>query len=383
MWLGGHPSELPQPLRDAFVDDSVSLNSEATNVIEDNYFRGVDSTRLRNSSIDGMVRALRRRYRDRFSHYFDPEDLQRFEESISGRFSGVGLSVTEVPRGLRVARVFARTPADRAGIEAGDLIVSVEGRSIAGQDSDVVTAKIKGPEGTKVTIGVLRPSTGHTRSVVLTRAEIEVPITAARVREVGGRKLGYVALLSFTEGAHAALRRTVQQVEEKGAEGIVLDLRGNGGGLLQEAVLTASILLPEDEVVVSTRSRTQGDTTYRTVGGNLPKRPVVVLINRDTASAAEILAAALSDDAGAKVVGTRSFGKGVFQQVIDLSNGGALDLTIGEYFTPDGVNLAGKGVHPDVRALDDPRTPADEALRRALGVLAGEVGAAGGPAAAG
>ena len=148
----------------------------------------------------------------------------------------------------------------------------------------------------------------------------------------------------------------MRRCEQQGAEGIVLDLRGNGGGLLEEAVLTASIFLPEGEVVVSTQSRTQGSTVYKTVGGNLPPRPMVVLINRDTASAAEILAAALADDGGATVVGTRSFGKGVFQQVIDLSNGGALDLTIGEYFTADGITLAGKGIHPDVRALDDPDT---------------------------
>ena len=381
LWLGGHPADLPQPLRDAFVDESAGLSSEATEVIEDNYFRDVPAVRLRNSSIDGMVRGLRRRYKDRFSHYFDPEDLKRFEESISGRFSGVGLSVSEVDRGLRVANVFPHTPAARAGIRPGDVVVSVNDRSIAGQDSDVVTARIKGPAGTKVTIGVLRPSTHRTRTVVLTRAEIEVPITTSRVRVVGGRKLGYVQLVSFTDGAHAALRKAVQRVEERGAQGIVLDLRGNGGGLLQEAVLTASIFLPKDQVVVSTRSRTQGDTTYKTVGANLPPRPVVVLINRDTASAAEILTAALADDSGAKVVGTRSFGKGVFQQVMDLSNGGALDLTIGEYFTPNGVNLAGKGVHPDIHALDDPHTKADEGLRKALAVLGGEV--AGGAAPAG
>ena len=153
----------------------------------------------------------------------------------------------------------------------------------------------------------------------------------------------------------------------------MLDLRANGGGLLEEAVLTASIFLPEDEVVVSTDSRTQGHTVYKTVGDNLPAVPVVVLIDRNTASAAEILTAALADNADAKVVGTRSYGKGVFQQEIGLSNGGALKLTIGEYFTPDGVNLAkSHGIHPDVKASDDLQTAPDEALDRALGVLAAQ-----------
>jgi carboxyl-terminal processing protease len=160
-------------------------------------------------------------------------------------------------------------------------------------------------------------------------------------------------------------------VDREGAEGVVLDLRENGGGLLDEAVLAASIFLPEGELVVTTDSRTQGHAEYRTIGDSLPKRPMVVLIDRNTASAAEILTAALADDANAPVVGTRSFGKGVFQQEVGLSNGGALKLTVGEYFTPDGVNLAAAhGVHPDVEVSDNPRTPRDEALERALDVLA-------------
>jgi carboxyl-terminal processing protease len=142
--------------------------------------------------------------------------------------------------------------------------------------------------------------------------------------------------------------------------------------LLEEAVLAASVFLPEGAEVVSTRSRTQGETVYEAQGGNLPEQPVVVLIDRGTASAAEILVAALADDAGAPVVGTRSFGKGVFQQEVGLSNGGALKLTIGEYFTPDGTNLAGKGIQPDVEASDRPGTPRDEALHRALRELAAQ-----------
>src|SRR5262249_11153593 len=127
-------------------------------------------------------------------------------------------------------------------------------------------------------------------------------------------------------------------------------------------------------VVVRTESRSQGDTVHETVGGTLPRRPLVVLIDRGTASAAEILAAALADDADAPVVGTRSFGKGVFQQEESLANGGALKLTVGEYFTPDGVNLArSHGIHPEVEVSDDPATPADEAEARALRVLAGQV----------
>jgi carboxyl-terminal processing protease len=372
LWLGGHPTKLPSFVRDTFVGGHAGLNVEATEAIEDNYFREVSSDELTNSSLQGMVRGLRLRYKDRFSDYFSPESLQKFNEEISGKFSGIGLSVIPVKKGLEVAHVFTRSPADRAGIETGEVVVSVEGDSIAGVNSEVATAKIKGPEGTEVTIGVLDAKSGKTRSLKITRAEIALPVAIGKIEESDGRKLGYVRLATFSYGAHAFLQKAVEKVEREGADGIVLDLRANGGGLLDEAVLTASIFLPEGEVVVTTDSRTQGHAEYRTVGENLPERPVVVLIDRNTASAAEILTAALADDAGAKVVGTRSFGKGVFQQEVDLSNGGALKLTIGEYFTPDGTNLAGHGIDPDVPAQDVPGTKRDEAVERALEVLAEE-----------
>jgi carboxyl-terminal processing protease len=371
IWLGGHPSHLPPFLRDAFVGGHAGLNVEATEAIEDNYFRAVSADELTNSSLQGMVRGLRRNFHDRFSSYFSPESLERFNEEISGRFSGVGLIVTPVKRGLRVNHVFKRSPADRAGIELGEVIVSVEGDSIAGVDSEKATARIKGEEGTQVEVGVLDPKSGRVRRLRLTREEIAIPVAIGKLRNVGGRRLSYVRLASFSLGSHALLRRAVEKVDREGAEGIVLDLRANGGGLLDEAVLAASIFLPEGEVVVTTDSRTQGHAQYATVGDSLPRRPIVVLIDRNTASAAEILTAALADDAGAEVVGTRSFGKGVFQQEVDLSNGGALKLTVGEYFTPDGINLAAAhGIHPDVRASDDPHTARDEALERALEVLA-------------
>jgi carboxyl-terminal processing protease len=373
IWLGGHPAKLPEFLRDRFVDDAAGLNLEATELIEDNYYRPVGPTELTNASLQGMVRELRRSHDDRFSDYFSPEALASFDAAISGHFSGIGLSVSQVKQGLRVDSVFPHSPARRAGITPGDLIVSVDGESIAGENSRVSTEKIKGPEGSEVTIGVKGDPDGKIREVEVTREEISLPVVTSKVKEVGGKTLGYVRLISFSEGAHAALRGAVEKVEKKGAEGIVLDLRGNGGGLLEEAVLTASIFLPEGEVVVSTDSRTQGHTVYKTVGDNLRAVPTVVLIDRNTASAAEILTAALADDAGSAVVGTRSYGKGVFQQEIGLSNGGALKLTIGEYFTPDGVNLAkSHGIHPDVKARDDLRTRPDEALGRALSVLASE-----------
>jgi carboxyl-terminal processing protease len=375
LWLGGHPSSLPGFVRDIFVEEPAGLTAEAAEAIKDSYFRPVGDDELSNASLQGMVRQLRRSHDDQFSEYFSPESLASFNAQIEGRFSGIGLSVVGVAKGLRVSSVFPGSPAAAAGIEAGDTIVSVDGESLAGVSSTDATAKIKGPEGTEVSVGVLDGESKEVRRERLTRAEVTLPNVSSRIREVGGKKIGYVRFLSFSENSSELLAEAVAKVQDEGAEGIVLDLRHNPGGLLEEAVASAGVFLPEGEVVVSTKSRSEGDSVHKTGGGNLPALPLAVLIDGGTASAAEILAAALADDGGAEVVGTRSFGKGVFQEEQALANGGALKLTAGEYFTPEGVNLAeSKGIHPDVKVQDNPETKADEAERRAFEVLAGQVG---------
>ncbi|HET7590047.1 MAG TPA: S41 family peptidase [Solirubrobacterales bacterium] len=376
LYLGGHPGDLPEPLRELFVAEAGGLSAEAAEAIEDNYYRSVGETELSNASLQGMVKRLRQsNEEDHYSEYFSPEALRSFNQQIEGRFSGIGLSVVPVKKGLGVATVFPGSPAKQAGIEPGDVIVAVEGESIAGKSSAEATEKIKGPEGTQVKLGVRDGKSGKVRQLQITRAEVTLPNVSSSVETVRGKKLGYVRMLSFSEAAHAELAKAVEKVEGEGAEGILLDLRHNPGGLLDEAVLSANVFLPKDEVVVRTRSRTQGDSVHKTSGEPISKLPVVVLVDGGTASAAEILAAALHDDAGSTVVGTRTYGKGLFQEEQNLANGGALKLSVGEFFTPDGVNLAqSHGIHPKVKAQDDPATPADEAKQRALGVLAGQAG---------
>jgi len=350
-------------------DDDGDATREAVETVEDNYFEEVDARTLEDSSIDGMVRELRKRYEDRFSHYFTEDQLEEFEAATSGRFSGVGLTVNEVPRGLRVADVLPDTPAERSGIEPGDVIVAVDGESIAGVPSNVSTARIKGPAGTEVTLRLIPVDGGKAREVVVERADVRVPAVDGELRRVDGHDVAYVRFASFSEGAHGELRQTIERLYREGAEGLVLDLRANGGGLLNEAVLSTSVFVDEG-TVVSTESRTQGERDYEAVGDAIDPRPTVVLVNRDTASAAEILTAALKNYDLATVVGTRTFGKGTFQEVIRLEEGGALDLTIGQYLTADGSSIAGEGVKPEVRTEDDPDTPSeDEALERALTVL--------------
>src|SRR6185312_1659353 len=208
------------------------------------------------------------------------------------------------------------------------------------------TALIKGPPGTDVTLRVESGAASHrrTRTVKLTRATVSEPVVASESRTVDGHELGIVALATFSPGAHGEVREAVEKELRGGAKGLVFDLRGNGGGLVEEAQLIASVFIAKG-TIVSTRGRTQPSQTLSALGDAIPaKIPMVVLVDANTASAAEIVTAALQDHHRATVVGTHTFGKGVFQEEMPLSNGGALDITVGEYYTPDGRNLGGGGV---------------------------------------
>ena len=366
--LGARTDRVHDAIDNVFGDETTA-SSEALDVISDRYFQEVETDELENSSVRAIVNELRRKYKDRFSHYFGPNAYKRFQEVLERRFSGVGLSVTEVPRGLRVANAFPRSPARESGIRVGDLIVAVDGRSIAGESAELATAKIKGKAGTKVTLTVVSATDKSRKDHTLTREELQVPEVIGTMREVDGKPVAYVRLLGFSRGAHADLQEQIEKLDDEGAEGLILDLRGNGGGLLTEAILTSSLFV-EDGAIVSTKRRNGDDETFDAVGDALPERPIAVLINGDTASASEILTAALHDSELALVVGETTFGKGTFQEVIPLDNGGALDLTVGEYLTRAGDSVNGTGIPPDVKVKDIPKTRRDEALARALRELA-------------
>jgi carboxyl-terminal processing protease len=367
MYLGGHPADLPGFLRDAFVEESASLNSEATNLIEDNFYRKVPSEQLKDSALKGMVRSLR----NEFSHYFTPDENRLFEQATSGEFSGIGTTVVGRKRGLLVVGVFKDSPAKRAGIRPGDLITKVNGRSIAGEPSDVSTARIKGKPGTHVRLTTVRGDSPP-RSMRVERARIKVPVVSSRLRREGDLVLGTVKLSSFTSGAHGDVARAIRKQLDRRAQGFVLDLRGNGGGLLEEAVLVSSLFIPSGPIV-TTKGRTKPKRVFEATGDAITRKPVVVLVDQRSASAAEIVTAAVHERLDAPVVGRRTFGKGVFGEVFDLSNGGALDLIVGSYYTPSGNDINGKGITPDVPARDNPDTKRDEALARALKTLADRV----------
>ena len=365
IYLGGHPGSLPGPIRDTFVDEDRAVRSEIVKTIEDNFYKPVDKSKLDDAALKGIVESLE----DPYSHYLTPKEAKALRESISGEFEGVGMSVEKDARGLRVLNVFDGSPAKQAGIREQDLILSVNGRSIAGLSSDLATGRIKGPAGTSVELEVFTPGASDTRSVHVKRERITVPVATGKLVEQDGHKLGVVHLTTFSSGAHGAVRSQVKKLLGEGAQGIVLDLRGNGGGLLDEGVDVASIFI-EDGKIVSVRGRERREITHTATGDAIdPKIPVVVLVDGGSASASEIVTGALRDRHRATVVGTNTFGKGLVQEVEPLSNGGYLDLTVANYYLPGGKTISTSGLKPQVRAFDKPRTARDEALPVALNVL--------------
>jgi carboxyl-terminal processing protease len=369
LWLGGHPESLPGPIRDTFVQEDRAVRAEVINSIEDNFYKRVDEKKLDDASLKGIVESLD----DPYSHYLTPKEAKALNDSVSGHFEGVGMNVEQNRRGLKVLRVFDSAPVARAGIQRGDFILGVNGRSIAGVNSQVATSRIKGPAGTSVTLRVFTPGQESDRTVKVKRERIEIPVARGRMVERGGHKVGVVELLSFSSGAHGLVRREIDRLLDKGAEAIVFDLRGNGGGLLSEAVLVSSIFI-EDGEIVSVRGRHRPERTQDAEGDAINEKiPVVTLVDGGSASASEIVTGALRDRKRAKVVGTRTFGKGLVQEIQPLSNGGVLDITVANYYLPGGETISTKGIKPEIRAVDDPDTDRDEALPVAVDELLREL----------
>jgi carboxyl-terminal processing protease len=374
VWLGGHPGWLPSGLRSFFVSETNGrLMQDALDVIKRDYYRPVNTNQLVDKGIASAVASLD----DPYSHYFSPLDYRAFLKQSNPHLSGIGVDVLPDPRGLRVVDVFPGSPAARSGLQHGDVIVQVGTTSLANRSSTFASGLIKGPAGTRVVLTVLTGA--HRHVVTITRKNLVVPVASGHVVTYHGIKVGDVQLTSFTDGAGSELRDQVNDVLHHGARALILDLRENGGGLLNEAVNVASIFIP-DGTIVSTSGRSQPRQVYLAKGGAISSSiPMVVLVDHGTASASEIVTGALQDRHRALVVGTHTYGKGVFQEIQPLPNGGAIDLTVGEYFTPSGRNLGGGGVRkgagvkPDVYVVSNPHSRTDAALVVAERTVAREV----------
>lgn len=374
IYIGAHPNTpVVGGLKDLVAPDYAEISTnEVQSLIENDFYRKVPESRVSNGSINGMVGSLD----DKFSNYFDPAQNKAFAQAISGQYTGVGVAVLEDKRGLIASEVYEGSPAASARITKGDLITEVNGRSIGGLSDDAAVAKIKGPEGTKVTLTVAKPRSGSKneflppKEISLTRRSIDIPVAESKLYKRNGRKVGYISLASFTETAGKLVGKQVDKLEKQGADSWILDLRGNGGGRLDQAVDVSSIFIPNG-MIVATDGRARPREVYNAVKRDFRTAdPLAVLVDKGSASASEITAGTIKYRDRGLIVGTRTYGKGVFQEVTELDNGGAVALTVGRYELPGKHYITTAGLKPDLAVEENPKARGDEQLNAAFDVLA-------------
>jgi carboxyl-terminal processing protease len=334
--------------------------------------RPVDRDALERAAVEGMLRALG----DRWSTYYGKSEYTSFQSALEGHYSGVGLWLRSTPGsaagrgGVEIGSVQPGSPAEHAGLLAGDVLVRVGPTDVTASDVPTVAGLLRGDEGSTVLVAVRRGSA--TSTVRLARATFTTDDVVVE-RLAGG--ISRVAITAFTRGVGRDVARAMAAEGPGRTGGVVLDLRDNPGGLLDEAVAVASVFLDGGPVVSYERRGAKPRTLDAFEGGDTAT-PLVVLVNPSTASAAEVVAGALQDRNRAVVVGTRTYGKGSVQEPSTLSDGSALELTVGRYLTPSGRALDGVGIEPDV--VVPPGAAPEMAERRAIDVLTGLVAALGG-----
>jgi carboxyl-terminal processing protease len=307
-----------------------------------------NTTKSTNDGINAMVNALG----DPHSQYLTAVENKRLNQDLSGVFYGVGFTLKLQNKRPKVVSVIKGSPSDKAGIKAGDVIMSVDGKSTLGESLDSVVLRIRGKQGTKVKIDITR--NGKPMSFTITRAKIQIPDFESELQD---GKYGVLKLYEFNKGVGQKVRQAVKDLTAKGAQGFILDLRNDPGGLLDEAVQVSSVFIP-DGTIVSYQTKGQKKVDMTAQGGVETNKPLVVLINGGSASSSEIVTGALKDRGRATLVGTKSYGKGSVQKVFDMGSGAAVKLTISLYYLPNGESIDGKGIVPNVVVSD--KDPAKE-----------------------
>ena len=298
-------------------------------------------------AIRGMLASLN----DPYTRFLDPKQFKEMRIDTSGELMGVGiqLSLDTTTKELVVVSPIEGTPASRAGVLSKDVIVSIDGNSTKGMSTEDAVKLIRGPEGSDVILGLRRGD--QVLDVPLTRARIEINAVTYRLNKTKDQqKIGYIRLKQFNANAAKEMRQAAKSLEEQGAEGYVLDLRGNPGGLLEASIDIARQWLNEG-IIVSTRTREGIRDVRRATGSAITDKPLVVLIDQGSASASEILSGSLQDNSRAELVGQKTFGKGLVQAVRGLSDGSGLTVTIAKYLTPKGTDIHKNGIEPDVTSV--------------------------------
>jgi len=344
----------------------------AWKIVEDNYLK--NGSAKSQDKVYGAMNGLVNSLNDPYSEFFSPKDNQKFQEDIQGNFGGIGAELGMKDHQLVVIAPLKGTPASRAGLLANDQILAINSSSTDGIAVDTAVNLIRGPEGTVVTLAIMREGWNKPKDFKITRENIVVPTLDS---ETVGDNLAHVSLHNFNANADYLFYQAVSDALSRGDKGLILDLRDDPGGYLEVAVDLAGWFVPRGKLVVSEAGRNGPPQEFRASGNAaLVGIPVVVLINGGSASASEILAGALRDDRGAKLIGEKSFGKGTVQQLEDLGDGSSIKLTVAHWVLPSGQILENGGLKPDyeVKITDDDRAnKKDPQLQRAIEVLQLEI----------
>ncbi|MCM2531972.1 S41 family peptidase [Neobacillus pocheonensis] len=312
----------------------------AYDTLKSGYYQGVNQQKLINGAIDGMVKSLG----DPYSVYMSNEEAKSFNSSISSSFEGIGAEIEEKDGHIVIVSPIKGSPAEKAGLKPNDIIIAVNGKSVQGMNSTQAVTLIRGKKGTKVELTIQRPGTAASVKLPIIRDEIPIETVYG---EMVGDGIAKVQITSFSTNTSKELVKTLNDLQKQGMKGLVLDLRQNPGGLLDQAVSISSMFVPKGKVIVKEEDRNGKITEIPSENTGSPTLPLVVLIDKGSASASEILSAAVKESAGVPLVGEKSFGKGTVQTVQDFTDGSNLKLTIAKWLTPNGNWIHKKGIQPD------------------------------------
>lgn len=309
--------------------------------VKEKYLNEYDENKAIEGALAGYVDSLG----DPYTEYIPADEMEEYTETIMGNFVGIGIYMTKNTEKnlIQVLAPIRESPAEKAGIKAGDFIIKVNGEEYTGDDLTQVSSEIKGEEGTKVTLEILRGE--ETLTFEIERQKINTnPVYA----DVIDGNIGYLGISSFDEGVAEDFKTKFLSLKEKGITSLIIDLRDNGGGIVDEATQIVDYIVPKGKEILITVDKNKNEEITKAKEDVLIDMPIVVLVNASSASASEIMAGALKDLGEATIVGTKTYGKGIIQQFLSLSNGGGLKITIEEYYTPNRTKINGVGITPDV-----------------------------------
>lgn len=340
------------------ISESITERFEVVKAyLEKKYIGDLNEEDMLQSAIKGYVNGVQ----DEYTEYLTKSEYQELMTNISGDFVGIGIYMTKDKEGnVIVITPIEDSPAEEAGIETGDIINKVNDEESRNMDLDLVSTKIKGEEGTKVKLEIVRNG-----EIIEKEVERRTVVIKDSYSETLKGEVGYIQLVTFDENSSSNVEKYIEEFQKQGINKIILDLRDNTGGMVTEAIELCELFVEKDKIIMKTYNKEKSENIVKSTNANTKDVKLVLLVNGMSASASEIVTGALKDNHAAKIIGTKTFGKGVMQEIVPMFEGG-LKLTTEEFFTPNGDKINKNGIEPHIIVEDDPETKEDEQLEKAM-----------------